>query len=360
MAHSGAALKVADLTVSECDEAAIVASETRATEFTRVVLEQNHHSGVELSGVSNAVLTGVRFLGNQKVGLVLAKSTATVEGGEFVGNGFSGIHAVESTVAVNGVQFTENKRGGVYAAVKSTITLTKLEFARNLWSAVFADATSSGRAEDCSFEANAIGLNSAGVFAVTRATFTGHTETGVRSAGAVECSECAWREEPKVAVVAVTGSKFKAVNATFESNLAHIEASGGGAVTIEKSTFKGSRGESGVHIGDGIGTFVECRFLEDTAVAIFSEGETNIAKSTVTGAGRIGLVFDGKASGRITESVIERNGECGCQCINGSPCLVGNTIKEHTRFGLFVFKPGTPVVEENLFEGNTVANVWRE
>jgi nitrous oxidase accessory protein NosD len=360
MAHSGAALTVADLAVSECDEAGILASETRAAQFTRVVLERNVRSGAELANVSAAVFSESRFLANQKVGLVLMKSTAAVDGGEFSGNGFSGIHAVESTVAVTGVQFTENKRGGVYAAAKSSVKLTKLPFARNLWSAVFVDAPTNGKADDCSFEANAIGVNSAGQFVVTRATFTGHTEAGVRSAGVVECVSCSWTEEPKVAIAAVAGSKLKAVEGVFENNFAHIEASGGGGVIVEKSTFKGSRGESGVHIGDGVGTFVECMFEQDQAVAIFSEGETNLDQSTVTGAGRIGLVFDGKASGKISQSTIERNGECGCQCINGSPWLVDNTIKEHTRFGLFVFRPGTPVVEGNLFEGNTVANVWRE
>jgi hypothetical protein len=360
MAHSGAALTVTGLAVTECDEAGIVASDARAAVFNGVAVERNRRSGVELSGVSGAVFTDARFLANQKVGLVLAKSSATVNGGEFAGNLFSGIHAVESTVVISNVAITDNRRGGVYAAAKSAVTLIKAAFSRNLWSGVFADASSNGRAEDCSFEGNAIGLNSAGKFVVARGVFTGNTEAGVRSAGAIECTASEWKEEPKVAVLAVAGSNFKAVDAKFESNLAHIEASGGGAVTVEKGTFRGSRGESGVHIGDGVGTFVECTFVEDKEVAIFSEGEINVAQSTVTGAGRIGLVFDGKASGKIAESIIEKNGECGCQCMNGSPALVANTIKEHTRFGLFVFRPGTPVVEGNLFEGNTVANVWRE
>jgi hypothetical protein len=121
-----------------------------------------------------------------------------------------------------------------------------------------------------------------------------------------------------------------------------------------------SRGTSGVHIGDGSGTFIKCNFRSDKAVAIFSEGETKVEESVVTGAGRIGLVFAGNATGRIGTTVIEKNGECGVQCVNGRPELVGNTIKNHTRFGLFVFRPGAPVVEENNFSENGVANVWRE
>jgi hypothetical protein len=95
-------------------------------------------------------------------------------------------------------------------------------------------------------------------------------------------------------------------------------------------------------------------------VAIFSEGETNVTKSKITGAGRIGLVFGGKSTGKIFDSTIERNGEVGCQCIGGTPELNQNIIHDHSRFGLFVIAPGAPIVESNTFERNTVANVWRQ
>jgi hypothetical protein len=98
----------------------------------------------------------------------------------------------------------------------------------------------------------------------------------------------------------------------------------------------------GRYIADGSGTFVKCTFNGDKEIAIFSEGVTG---SAVSESGCIGLVFDGNTSGRMSDTTIEKNGECVCQCIHGKPELVNNEIKSHSRFGVFIFRPSLPVVE---------------
>jgi hypothetical protein len=146
----------------------------------------------------------------------------------------------------------------------------------------------------------------------------------------------------------------------FASNPVHIEVSGDAVLEAQDTEFLDASGECGVHVADGKANFKKCKFSGSKHVSLFAEGEVHFEESEMRYSGRVGIVFDGNSSGYIRNSFFEGNGECACQCMKGTPQIVGNVIKEHSKFGLFLSSGSVAVVEDNKFEKNGLASVWRE
>jgi hypothetical protein len=187
---------------------------------------------------------------------------------------------------------------------------------------------------------------------------TSNRQTGLFAAGAATLDATEFTEEPETAVF-VGGGELKATGCTFSKNKIHMEATGGSKSEVTGSEFTGSTGNCGIHVLEAVATFTECKFTDDSEVALFSEGELSVVEGTVQGAGRVGMVFDGKASGTVSGSVFENNGDCALQCLLGSPTIAANAIGAHGKFGVFLCRDARPVLDQNTFTKSPLANIWR-
>jgi serine/threonine-protein kinase len=360
MAHSGGKIILRNVNILNCGEVGLIATDTKETSLVEVTLDGNGRSGAELCRARQCKIEESKFVRNLRCGIILVNTVATIEGGEFTNNSYSGLHAGEATVKLSKAVFTANEKCGIYAVNHSTVKISETPFASNQIAAISAEGGCTIEVTNCDFEENDVGITGEGAVALRDCKFKNHKEAAILASGRVTCEKCEWSGETSVAVSAVAGTQFSAIQSTFSNNNVHIEAAGGGSVTIQSSQFTNSQGSSGVHIGKATAKFEDCRFVHDKAVAIFSEGNVIIDGSTVSGAGRAGVVFDGAAGGKISNSTIEGNGECGCQCFGGAPQIVDSEIKAHARFGIYVFKGGRALASGLIFDQNQVANVWRE
>jgi nitrous oxidase accessory protein NosD len=358
--HSGAKLTLRNVEIINCFETGLIATDMREVTLFELTLDANECSGAEICRARQCKITNSRFNRNGRCGLILVRTNATVIGGEFTNNGYAGIHASGGTVEIAKGMFTANAKGGLHALNNTGVRIAESPFSSNQIVGVVAESGASVELSNCEFEENDVGVSGAGTVELSHCHFTNHNEAAVVADGKVTCKKCHWSGESKLAVSVVRRGTFSAVDCAFQKNAAHIEADGGGHLTVRSTTFLASQGTSGVHIRDSNATFRACEFLQDKAVAIFSEGNTVLENSKVSGAGRIGIVFNGNATGKISQTIIEKNGECGCQCIGGCPEIVDSQIKNHTRFGIYIFKSGSAKGSRNVFEANVVANICRE
>jgi hypothetical protein len=360
IAHSGAKLTLKNVEVLNCLETGLIATDTRETTLIEITLDGNGRSGAEICRARQCKITNSKFNRNERCGLMLVRTNSTIEDGEFTNNGYAGLHVSEATVTVAKAVFTANAKGAIYARDKATVSVTESPFSSNQCAAIATESGASVEITNCEFEENDVGIRGEGTVALNQCKFTNHAEAAIVVNSRVTCQNCRWLGENKLAVSVLSGGQFSVVDSAFEENASHIEADAGGNLTVRGTKFVASQGSSGVHIRNSTATFRACEFLQDKAVAIFSEGNTVLENSKVSGAGRVGIVFDGKATGKISQTTIEENGECGLQCIGGCPQIVDSQIKNHTRFGIYVFKSGRAMASCIAFEANQVANIWRE
>jgi nitrous oxidase accessory protein NosD len=360
MAHSGAKIVLRNVEILDCGEVGLIATDTKETVLQNVTLDRSGRSGAELCRARQCKITESKFNGNGRCGIIIVSTAATIEGGEFTNNQFSGIHAGEATVDISNSVITTNHKTGIYATKGTTVNVADTPFSSNEIAAISVDSGCTVEVTNSDFEENEIGIIGEGTVTLRQCKFKRHTEAAILATGQVNCDKCEWSEEAKVAVSVVSGTQFNAVRSTFANNNAHIEASGGGSVMVQSSEFTASQGNAGVHINAANATFSGCKFTDDKAVAVFSEGNTTIDRSTISGAGRAGIVFDGKAQGKVSNSTISGNGEVGCQCFAGTPHIINSEIKEHARFGIYIFKGARVVASGLTFDENKVANIWRE
>jgi parallel beta-helix repeat protein len=357
--HSGSTVVATDLKVVECADIGVIIQGAAEATFTRVKLRKQTKSGAEIGRTENCTFSECVVSKNGACGLVFAGSKAVVHGCNLSENKFASLHlAGHAEVQVSGGQIKKNLRGGILVVDGSSIVLTGVPFAGNAWSGIVLDRSASGAVRDCQFEDNDIGIVSAGSAVLQNATFKKHRTAAIRAAGVFEARGVTFSEE-QIGLTTSVAVDFRGVLLTFEDNQSHIQTDGG-KVVVHQSVFRSSKGSEGVHARAGSLTFSKCDFFDDNQVAIFSEAETNVDGSKIKNAGKVGVVCGEGSSGTIQDTDFETNGECALQCVAGRPTIKGNRITDHTRFGVFIQKSAAPILEDNIFGHNGMANVWRD
>jgi hypothetical protein len=129
---------------------------------------------------------------------------------------------------------------------------------------------------------------------------------------------------------------------------------------IDGGFFRQCSGETGVDIKNAAASFSHCNFVQDRELAICAEGELNVNQSKIGKAERAGIMFGPGAKGAVRDSEFFENGECAMQCIDGTPTIRDNIIRDHQRFGIYIFQPAMPVVQDNKYQENGMAQIGDE
>jgi hypothetical protein len=356
--HSGASIIARSTTLSGSRRTSIVLDGTKTVSFSAITIADSAASGAEVANTRDCHFTDCVICDCAACGLAFIRAQADIIKCQFTGNKFAGLHGGDqSELSVNESRFRGNVRGGMLVTERASVKVANSSFTENKRAAVAVAGTATAVVDGSQFESNEVGVTNVGEVILSASSFKKHNTAGVVAGGKFTLSETTFEEEA-IGVAAVSGANLTGTAVAFQSNRRHVEVTGG-VIRFQQSTFTGSVGEAGVHVKGGSATFDECTFQDDKEVTIFSEGETNVTNSTVTNAGRIGVVFNKGASGTMTNSKFLKNGDCAFQCLGGEPTINENTISEHKRFGVFVFPPAAPVIEGNKFEENITANIWR-
>jgi parallel beta-helix repeat protein len=209
------------------------------------------------------------------------------------------------------------------------------------------------------FESNEIGLSVEGKAVITKSSVETNRIFGAQVLGNVTFSDLTFERNPVGLTVVAPGVAEVNTQTKFVANVTHLEVSNGGKVIGTNAIFTESTGTCGVHVLGATATFTTCEFLQDSKVAIFSEGDLSIDDSRVEGAGEAGFVFGGGSTGTVSNSTIKKNGKVAAQVQGGAPTIKENTVSEHAEFGIYVIRGAQPIVEHNNFKSNGLANVWR-
>jgi parallel beta-helix repeat protein len=357
MAHSGGRLRLSDVAITRVKGFGVRAAHPQEASFTRVVLKECESTGFEITSATSCQLDDVKISGESKVGLGLFKSTATINRSEFSGNAFAGCHFGTSTATLIGCKFDQNAKGGVIGVQASKIGLHDCEFRRNGWVGVYVDPNSTCDANHTVFQGNAAGATIAGDGHFRNSDFAGNQTFGLQSTGDARLDKCSFEQEP-TGIVVGEGGRIRVVACNFKDNRLHVEATQHGVATIEETTFLAATGGCGVHTGEAAVTIRRCIFDHNT-IGLVSEGETNVLESHFVNSAQYAVMFSGNARGEIKASKFEKNGECAFHCLDGKPKILGNTVTDHEKFGIYIFPRSTPIVEDNQFKNNGMANIWR-
>jgi hypothetical protein len=193
---------------------------------------------------------------------------------------------------------------------------------------------------------------------VRGAQFTKHEGAAAQVGGKLVVDRCRFSQEVAGAIVS-EGGQLRITTSEFEKNRVHLEGFPQSGIIAKECVFLDAAGDCAVHVTEGTASFSECDFQRNP-IAIVSEGDVSVTKSTFSNSRNFAFLFNGKAKGEIRESEFIENGECAFHCIGGTPSIIQNVIKGHRRFGVYIFKGARPAVEGNEFESNGLASVWRE
>jgi nitrous oxidase accessory protein NosD len=359
MGHSGVtiACKATEI-ISAADYGILINAATKVT-LESTLIRDSKKSGIEIYQTKEYLFSDSQFDGNRKCGIVIIGSNGELKSCESRGNSFSGMHLHQSVCEMIGCVFEKNAKGGLVLSQGSRVNGQTSTFKGNMWAGLSVDRTSGAEFWQSGFADNQTGLNCCGDVSLKSCRFTGNRVFGAQVTGKAILEAVGWEREVLGLSVSNEGSAT-IKKCFFLGNSVHVEVGGGCSLTANECEFNSSSGDCGVHVVEGKASFEKCAFGGNRNVAIIVEGEVTINESKVVASGTLGVVFDGKASGSIRKCVLEDNGECGCQCIRGNPLIVENEIRGHSKFGLFLCSESAPIVEENKFEGNGLANVWRE
>jgi hypothetical protein len=165
-------------------------------------------------------------------------------------------------------------------------------------------------------------------------------------------------EENGIAVQACGKITIGIDRGTFGGNALHIEARESAKISAKGATFSQSKDGVGLFITDGAtGTFSECTFAEEARTAIATDSVLLVARSTIRTCGVCGVFAFGSASLELKSNEIDNNGPCGVQLMGGVAKLQGNTITEHTTFGVHVDPKAKLEQSDNSFSRNAVNDV---
>jgi hypothetical protein len=356
--HSGATITASNTTLSGSSGTSIVLDGAKSATFSGITIADSGASGAEVANSRACSFTDCVIRDCTVCGLAFIATHADILRCTLTGNKFAGVHGGDgSELSVDGSQFMGNVLGGIFVCEQSNVKVANSAFTGNKRAGLTVAPTAKAEVEASQFESNEVGVSNVGAVNLSSTSFKKHQTAGVVAGGRFTLAGASFEEE-SLGVAAVSGANLAGTTVTFQSNTTHLEVSGG-AVLFQNSTFKGSAGGAGVHVKDASAAFRECTFEDDQEVAIFSEGETNVNDSKVTNAGRVGVVFNTGASGTIANSEFVTNGDCALQCLGGQPTIKDSRVREHKRFGVFIFPGAVPVIEGNSFEENVTANVWR-
>jgi hypothetical protein len=344
---------VSDGEISDVKGFGIITIDTAETTLALVVVARCGATRVEVTRSTQFHADDIRVTKSGKVGLGIFKSSATVNRSEFIGNGFSWLHLVTSAASVIGCKVENNTKGGLVAVQSAKVKVRATDFRGNGAASVYTYHKSSVDIDRSLFEGSYAGVSVAGQSQITDSTFTQH-----QAAGLVSVDRCTISHEP-IGVALGDGGQLKVDSSLFEDNGVHVEATGRGKVALANTSFIAATGACAVHAANAVVTVQTCTF-ERNPIAIVSEGETSVAESVFAGGAKCAVLFSGNARGEVKSSTFENNGHCALRCLEGAPRILQNRVKGHGRFGIYIFPKSTPVVEDNQFESNGIANIWRQ
>jgi hypothetical protein len=361
IAHSGGGLFATDVTVSESAQCGVLLSDPGEGSLTRVTVRNCGQAGAELRSAGSVSVSELKAVGNSKVGIVIAEGTVNLDKIEVEGNAYSGIHVSGrgGRASINGLKASGNKKGGVVVTGGGTASGSGWKLNANQWTAVFVEEGAFVEVEGAEFGENEYGVTAAGEARVKKGKFGRQAKAAVQLTGVGVFEGCEFSNE-KLGILVGGRGEITLTDSVCVNNDVHLEAGDGARVDARTSQFSQSRGNYGVHVAGARASFDRCTFAKNRVIGIFSEGETNVTQSTFTGSGRVAMAFDKNASGEVRESQFEDNGDCAFQCIGGAPSIIGNTIQGQKQFGVYIFTNAVPVVEQNVFGKNGLANVWHE
>jgi hypothetical protein len=363
MALEDATVRVASGTIVAAGAFGVVVQAAKRVELSNLSISECGTSGIQVAN-STTSLEGLTVQRNRNCGLVLIHTKAAIKNTTFQDNRWSGVHLQNSTANVSESTFARNERGGAFLSSTSELSLKASSFVDNGWMAAYAGSGSTLTATDSTFERNETGVGAAGRARIVNSTFVKNGSIALQVSGdqaGAEVENSAFRQENQ-AVAAADKAALTLVACSFAGNVLHGAAAGGGTMTDTGSRFSRSTGNYGFHIVEGTANFRKSSIVRSRAIAIFSQGETNMEESAVRDSGQFAVVFSGKASGVIRQSTFERNGIAAFHVVEGTPTIRNNIISGHFKYGVFIADQAHPIVEGNKFEGkvNGLANVWRE
>jgi nitrous oxidase accessory protein NosD len=167
--------------------------------------------------------------------------------------------------------------------------------------------------------------------------------------------------ENGVALQLLDGATARTKKSTFKDNGLHVEARGKAKLIANETQFAQSRNGVGLFItAEASGEFTACAFSDEAKTAIVSDSQVTIKNSNVIGCGTCGIFFFGAADAELTANTISNNASCGVQVMADTVVLRGNTITDHTVFGVHI-QPAASVEEHgNTYISNYMADVNHE
>jgi hypothetical protein len=366
-AHSGPEVVISGSLVNHTNSVGVFLKRCSKAEIIRSKIIASANSGMEINGLDDCLIDHCIFEANGQFGLVGIGAELTVNESDFVRNKMSGLEFRNTKFIVTKSIAVDNLGGGFAFRQESNGEINGGGAGTNqqFGIAVF-DAKTTVKSEDFKvLDNDHLGVLATGGAELTidRPLITGHTGVAVMVDGReTKLGGDEWTlTENGVGLQMLDGAMVRTKKSKFKDNALHVEARGKAKLVANHTQFAQSRNGVGLFItAQASGEFTACVFSDEAKTAIVSDSQVAIKNSQIIGCGTCGLFFFGAADAELTANTISNNASCGVQVMAGTVVLSGNTITDHTVFGVHV-QP-TALVEDNgnTYSSNYMADVNHE
>lgn len=361
MCYSHASVFVNDSVIQSTAKNAAYFKDCEKSGFTNVTFTDNKLNCVILQNMeSGCSFEKCSFRSNKAYSILAISSVVTVAGTTFTGNSIgidgrnSRISIVDSKSTNNGIvysladcqtiinnnEISQNANCVIITGGACDIQNTKI--VQNSGYGIFATSSAQSNCNNLTVDNNnpiAVVVKGAG----TTCSFTDSTFNGNETCFSVsEESTC-------------TTTKCKITN----GNL-HVDVDGanfGG----QGDEFIGAGAQTAIHVHDGsTATLEKCTIRDCQETGIVSSANLILTHSQLFNCKKVGAFITDDATGRIQESVIQSNGDCGIYFSSGSCGCLFNRITGHKISGIKIGANATPEVRGNEISNNGSTNIDRE
>ena len=366
VAHSGAQLIAADCDIQGGNDVGINLNQAHSASFTRVSVKDTGSSGVEVCNTNSLTLDGCKFESCRKCGIFISSSSGVTAKNVFLDhNGYSGVHLSQSDVTFEECQLTQNKKGGIFACQCSNAHINSCTFTRNDWTALFVETQSKAEVNKCTFQDNVLAINVSGEAVMNESKVIKQlqgqqpTPSVQVCGGNFECNNCQIINSSTAAFVCDNG-KLVTNKTEYKDNKVHLEVTRHAEAVCKNCQFLNSTGDYSVKVTEDAKATLESCEITGSNVGFIADAEATVTNCKIQESKRIGVLCSGTLNKLIKTNEITNNGECGVQCNCGALSIIGNSITQHKKFGIYITAGATPAVEENKFEKNGLANIWHD